>query len=81
MSHPKGFVVKGQEKKLCKLIKSLYGMKQEPRAWYEKNIVTDLMRTVTSKRELWPKKPIFLHKKHQNQPPNQKVVLPVAPFF
>jgi hypothetical protein len=39
------------------------------------------MRTVTSKRELWPKKPIFLHKKHENQPPNQKVVLPVAPFF
>jgi hypothetical protein len=22
-----------------------------------------------------------LHKKHENQPPNQKVVLPVAPFF
>jgi hypothetical protein len=22
-----------------------------------------------------------LHKKHENQPPNQKVVLPIAPFF
>ena len=47
----------------------------------ELNIVTNLMRTVTSKRELWPKKPIFLHKKHENQLPNKKVVLPVAPFF
>ena len=45
------------------------------------NIVTNLMRNVTSKRELWPKKPIFLHKKHENQPPNQKVVLPTSPFF
>jgi transposase InsO family protein len=36
MSHPEGFVVKGQEQKVCKLIKSLYGLKQAPRAWYEK---------------------------------------------
>jgi len=36
ISQPKGFVVKGQEHKVCKLIKSLYGLKQAPRAWYEK---------------------------------------------
>jgi hypothetical protein len=30
--------VKGQEKKVCKLIKSLYGLKQAPRIWYEKLI-------------------------------------------
>ena len=36
MSQPEGFVVKGQEHKVCKLIKSLYGLKQAPRAWYEK---------------------------------------------
>jgi hypothetical protein len=36
MSQPEGFVVKGQEHKVCKLIKSLYGLKQAPHAWYEK---------------------------------------------
>ena len=28
MEHPEGFVVAGKEKKVCKLIKSLYGLKQ-----------------------------------------------------
>eukprot|EP00253_Pinus_taeda_P033502 PITA_33502 len=36
MSQPEGFVVKGDEHKVCKLVKSLYGLKQAPRAWYEK---------------------------------------------
>jgi hypothetical protein len=36
MSQPEGFVVKGQEHKVCKLIKSLYCLKQAPRAWYGK---------------------------------------------
>jgi hypothetical protein len=36
MSHQEGFVVKGQEHKVWKIIKSLYGMKQAPSAWYEK---------------------------------------------
>ena len=28
--------MKGQEHKLCKLVKSLYGLKQAPQSWYEK---------------------------------------------
>ena len=33
MSQPEGFVVKGQEKLVCKLKRSLYGLKKLPRYW------------------------------------------------
>lgn len=33
MRQPEGFVVEGQEHLVCKLNKSLYGMKQSPRCW------------------------------------------------
>ncbi|MCO5595146.1 hypothetical protein L7F22_049184 [Adiantum nelumboides] len=33
---PRGFVKKGQEDKVCKCHKALYGLKLSPRAWYEK---------------------------------------------
>ena len=36
MDQPDGFVVKGQESKVCKLLKSLYGLKQAPKQWHEK---------------------------------------------
>ena len=31
MEQPKGFIAPGQEKKLCKLVKSFYGLKQTPK--------------------------------------------------
>ncbi|CAM8939577.1 unnamed protein product [Rhodiola kirilowii] len=36
MVQPEGFVVPGQEQKVCKLIKSLYGLKQAPKQWFKK---------------------------------------------
>ncbi|KAK6151167.1 hypothetical protein DH2020_016099 [Rehmannia glutinosa] len=36
MEQPKGFIAPGQEKKVCKLVKSLYGLKQAPKQWHEK---------------------------------------------
>jgi hypothetical protein len=36
MDQPDGFVVGGQEVKVCKLLNSLYGLKQAPKQWHEK---------------------------------------------
>ena len=36
LDQPEGFVVQGQESKVCKLRKSLYGLKQAPKQWHEK---------------------------------------------
>ena len=42
MEQPEGFVVKGQEKKVCKLVKSIYGLKQAGQVWYE--LMADTLR-------------------------------------
>ena len=36
MEQPEGFVLTGNEHKVCKLVKSLYGLKQAPKQWHEK---------------------------------------------
>ena len=36
MQQPDGFVIDGQERKVCRLIKSLYGLKQAPKQWNDK---------------------------------------------
>nr|GEX08907.1 zinc finger, CCHC-type [Tanacetum cinerariifolium] len=36
MKQPEGFVIPGNEHKVCKLFKSLYGLKQAPKQWHQK---------------------------------------------
>jgi len=36
MDQLEGFIVDGQENKVCRLLKSLYGLKQAPKQWHEK---------------------------------------------
>nr|GEU38616.1 zinc finger, CCHC-type [Tanacetum cinerariifolium] len=36
MNQPQGFIIHGNENKVCKLIESLYGLKQAPKQWHQK---------------------------------------------
>ena len=36
MKQPEGFIVPGKEQHVCRLKKSLYGLKRAPRQWYKK---------------------------------------------
>ena len=34
VEQPQGFIIQGKEKKVYKLRKAMYGLKQTPKAWY-----------------------------------------------
>nr|GEV25247.1 zinc finger, CCHC-type [Tanacetum cinerariifolium] len=36
IKQPEGFIMTGNEHKVCKLVKSLYGLKQAPKQWHQK---------------------------------------------
>jgi hypothetical protein len=60
MRQPPGFAQPGQEKLVCKLQKSLYGLKQSPRAWYEK--IDTVLKKLGLQRSTSDGNMYFMHK-------------------
>ncbi|KAK8957352.1 hypothetical protein KSP39_PZI001478 [Platanthera zijinensis] len=50
MHQPEGFLIEGKEGHVCKLKKSLYGLKQSPRQWYKR--FHQFMTSIVFKRSL-----------------------------
>ncbi|GKG30912.1 zinc finger, CCHC-type containing protein, partial [Tanacetum coccineum] len=49
INQPQGFILPGNENKACKLIKSLYRLKQAPKKWHQKfDEVVDLTKEFLS---------------------------------
>ncbi|GBL76861.1 Retrovirus-related Pol polyprotein from transposon RE2 [Araneus ventricosus] len=53
MSQPEGYIEKGQEQKVCKLNKAIYGLKQAARAWHIR-IGESLLKCVFEKSKANP---------------------------
>eukprot|EP00253_Pinus_taeda_P021317 PITA_21317 len=60
MSEPKGFAMKGHEHKVCKLLRSFYGIKQALRAYYEK--LTEHLLKLNSKHYDLDNATLFVNK-------------------
>ena len=60
MVQPLGFKILGSLHKVCKLLKSLYGLKQSSRAWYDK--IDSSLRGVGLKRSSFDPNLYYLHK-------------------
>ena len=63
MQQPPGFILSGQETKVCRLLCSLYGLKQSPRAWYER--IDASLRQLGLHRNNFDPNLYFLHKGNQ----------------
>jgi hypothetical protein len=53
MIQPDGFIIKGKEGKVCKLLKSLYSLKQAPKQWHEKFYVTLILANFSVNEDDW----------------------------
>ncbi|XP_049934544.1 retrovirus-related Pol polyprotein from transposon RE1 isoform X1 [Nymphaea colorata] len=59
MQQPPGFVAEGECQKVCRLRKAIYGLKQSPRAWFQKlseNIENEGFRRSSADHSLFVKK-------------------------
>ncbi|GJS65834.1 zinc finger, CCHC-type containing protein [Tanacetum coccineum] len=58
MNQLQGFIMCGNENKVCKLIKSLYGLKQAPKQWHQKfdevvDLTKEFLSSKFSMKDMW----------------------------
>jgi transposase InsO family protein len=64
MNQPEGFIVKGQENKVCRLNKALYGLKQAGMIWNQN--LDDFLRTVLNFQQTRADPCVYVYKKLQS---------------